>query len=162
SGNRPAELLGAGERPVQLRPSRPWLPREFDPREVFAERDLEIWKRLVVLELLIKRRLHVLDEPRFHQQRIDLAVGAYDIDVVDFVDEMSGAAVERGGLGKIAPRPAAQIHRFADVDHPPAGVLHQVNAGRRGELADFLAGIHREEMSTLEIRMANLSVNSGQ
>ena len=46
-----------------------------------------------------------------------------------------------GRLLEVRAGPAAQVLRLADVDDPPLGVLHQVDAGRGRELADLLARI---------------------
>lgn len=85
--------------------------------EILAVEDLQVRKRLVVLELLVEPRLDVLDEPGFQQQGVDLAVGFQHIDVGDFWDEVGGAAVELGGAVEVAADPAAQVDRLADVDH---------------------------------------------
>ena len=79
--NRPAQTARAGKRTVKLRAPLVRLARELDARKLLAHEDLQIRKRLVVLLVLIELRLHVLDQPGFGQQRVDLALGRDEIDV---------------------------------------------------------------------------------
>ena len=138
--HRPAQGPRAGERAVELHAAVRRLAGDLDAREVLAGRDLQVGKRLVVLQLLVVLRLDVLDQPRFHQQGIDLAVALDVIDVGDLVDPRRGAVLVLGPLQKVAAGPAAEVLRLADVDHPAGGVLHQVDAGRPGKLADLGGG----------------------
>ena len=81
--HRLPQRAGAGERAVELDAAPPRRPRELDAREFFAYSDLQIGKCLVVLQLDVETRLHVLDEPRFEKQGVHLAVGGQEIDVGD-------------------------------------------------------------------------------
>ena len=141
--DRPAEALGAGERAVELHAAVERLAGEVDAGEVLAGRDLEVRERLVVLEVLVVLRLDVLDQPGFHQEGVDLAVGGEEVDVDDLADPVADPAVVGGRLLEVRARPGAEVLRLADVDHPPLGVLHQVEAGRGRERADLLAGAER-------------------
>ena len=78
-----AQRAGAGERPIEPDAAAARLARELDAREVLADADLQIGKCLVVLQPDVEARLNVLDEPCFHQQRIDLAVGGQEINIGD-------------------------------------------------------------------------------
>ena len=108
--------------------------------KVLAGGDLEVGERLVVLEVVVVLGLDVLDQPGFHQQGVDLAVGGQEVDVGHLADPVADPAVLGRGLVEVRAGPAAEVLRLADVDHPPLGVLHQVDARRGGELLDLLGG----------------------
>src|SRR5206468_5466134 len=80
-----------GEWPVELDalPSR--RARKLDPWELLAIANLEVRERLVVLEIAVKARLNVLDQPGFHQEGVDVTVGGNEIDVDDVFDEFRRA-----------------------------------------------------------------------
>ena len=119
---------GAGERAVELDALSPRRPRELDARKFFSYADLQIGKGLVVLQLDVETRLHVLDEPRFEEQGVHLAVGRQEIDVGDELDEVGGARVLGRGLGEIVPGAVAQVLGLADVEDYAAG---RPSSGRR-------------------------------
>ena len=136
--DRPAQALGPRERAVELDAAVERLAGEVDAGEVLAGGDLQVGEGLVVLEVAVVLGLDVLDQPGLHQQGVDLAVGGQELDVGHLVDPVADAAVAGGGLVEVRAGAAAQVLRLADVDHPPLGVLHQVEARRGGELLDFL------------------------
>ena len=133
--NGPSEALGAGEGAVELDASVERLAGEVHSWKIFARGDLEVGERLVVLEALIVLRLDVLDESGFHQEGVHLAVGGEKIDVHHLADPVGDSPVPLGSFLKIGARAGAQVFRLADVDDPPLGVLHQVQARRRRELS---------------------------
>ena len=133
-----AEALGPRERAVELDAAVERLAGEVDAGEVLAGRDLQVGEGLVVLEVAVVLGLDVLDQPGFHQQGVDLAVGGEELDVGDLVDPVADAAVVGGPLVEVRTGPAPQVLGLADVDDPPLGVLHQVEARGRGELLDLL------------------------
>ena len=113
--------MDAGERVNSTRGKSSWV-------------DLQVGKGLVVFLQRVEPGLHILDQPAFQQQGIDLAVGLEIVDVADFLHEIGGPAVEFSSLEEIVARPAPQILGLADINHPPGRVLHQVDAGRLGKL----------------------------
>ena len=117
--DRPAQALGPRERAVQLDAPVERLTGEVDAGKVFARRDLQVGKRLVVLEVAVVLGLNVLDQARFHQECVDLAVGGQELDVGDLADPVADPAVAAGGLVKVRAGAAAQVLGLADVDHPP-------------------------------------------
>ncbi len=139
--HRAAEAAGAGERAVQLCAARFRLARHFDAGKILARGDLQIRKRLVVFEVAVELRLDVLDQSRFGEQGIDLAVAVQVIDVADLFDQVRGAAFVGRGLEEVAGRARAEVLGLADVDHAAGAVLHQVHARGRRKVADFVRGV---------------------
>ena len=91
--DRAAEALGPRERAVELDAAVERLAGEVDAGEVLAGGDLQVGKRLVVLEVAVVLGLDVLDQPGFHQQGVDLAVGRQELDVGDLADPVADPAV---------------------------------------------------------------------
>ena len=79
------------ERAVEPDAPAPRRARELHARIVLTHADLQIRKRLVVLELDVETGLNVLDEPGLHEQGVDLGLGLDEIDVGDELDEIGGA-----------------------------------------------------------------------
>ena len=139
--HRAAEAAGAGERAVELHAAGARLAGDLDAREIFVRGDLQIGKGFVVAEVAVELRLDVLDQPGFHQQRVDFALGFDEVDVVRFADELEGALIAGGGGQEVAAGAGAQVVRLADVEHAAGLVLKQVDARRGGKLAPhFLRG----------------------
>ena len=152
--DRPAQALGPRERAIELDAAVERLAGEVDAGKVLAGRDLQVGKRLVVLEVAVVLGLNVLDQPRLHEQGVDLAVGGQEVDVGDLADPVADPAVGRGRLVEVRAGPAAQVLRLADVDDPPLGVLHQVEARRGGKLLDLLG---RRDGRRWRVRHASLA-----
>ncbi len=94
---------------------------------------------LVVLEVDVEAGLVTLDERVLQQQRLFFVRGDDGFDVGDDPleqgDEVAGVA--RGRLEVLADA-VAQHRRLADVDRLAAHVLHDVDAGRRGQAVEDL------------------------
>ncbi|MBI3412128.1 MAG: HigA family addiction module antidote protein [Planctomycetes bacterium] len=131
------QALGAGERAIQFDAAPPRVARELDARIILAHANLQIREGLVVAQPDVEAWLNVFDESGFHQQGVDLGVRFDIIDVGDHLHQVACTLVLRGRLGEIMAGPVAQILRFADIEHPALLVLHQVDAGRGGELLDL-------------------------
>ena len=106
--HRAAQAAGAGERPVELRAPLVRLAGELDAGKILAGGDLQVRKRLVVLQVLVVLGLDVLDQPGFDQQGVDLALGLEEVDVADLADQVGRAAILGGGLEKVAAGPRAR------------------------------------------------------
>src|SRR5262249_1497418 len=98
-------------------------------RILFPNANLQIGKRLVVLELDVKARLDVFNKSRFQEQGIDLGFGGQEVDVRDDLYQVGDAEVFRGPLVEVMRCAIAQGFRLADIDHAPLPVLHQIDAG---------------------------------
>ena len=126
------------------------LAGAFDAREVLGQADLDEGVALVVLEAHVEARLVALDEVGLEQQRLADGVGQGVVDAGDPVDGLLDAQRWRtaaAGLPVLA-HAAAQALRLAHVEHPAAGVLHQVDAGVIGQVVErrpdlWLHGHHR-------------------
>ena len=101
--DRPPQALGPRERAVELDAPVERLAGEVDPREVLAGRDLEVGERLVVLEVVVVLGLDVLDQPGFHQEGVDLAVGRQEVDVGHLADPVADPPVLGGRLVEVRP-----------------------------------------------------------
>ena len=138
--NRSPQLFCVGERPVEFRAAGLRCAGEFDAREVLADKDFQIGKRLVILEFLIEGRLNVLNQPRFHQQRIDFAIRLQVVQVTDLRHQFSRAAIHGGRFGEITPSPAAKVDRLADVNHAPCPSFIRYTPGVVGNCLACSAG----------------------
>ncbi len=107
------------------------LARPLDPREVVAERDLDVWVALVVLEPHVEAGLEPLDEVRFEEQRLRHAVDLGHLDVRHTVDDAADPVDLPAGrlLLPIAADAAAQTLGLADVQDVASAVPHKVDAG---------------------------------
>src|SRR5262249_18894723 len=63
---RRPQTLGAGERTIELHATPPGATCDLHSWKIFARANLQIRKRLVVLEIDIEARLNVLDQPGLH------------------------------------------------------------------------------------------------
>src|SRR5262249_37162160 len=135
--HRLTQTASTGEGAIELDAAAAWHASEFDTRKVLAHSNLKIRKRLVVLQLDIEARLHVLDEPGFHEQGIHLAVGLDEIDVGDDLDQVAGARILGGRFREVVGGAIAEVLRLADVNDPALVILHQIDAGRGRELFDL-------------------------
>ena len=120
-----------------MTPGRLRLASHFDARKILPRRDHQVGKRLVVLQILVVLGLDVLDQPRFHQQRVDFAFAFDVINVAISLNPSRRPLVLGCGLQEIAAGPAAQILGLADVDHATGSVLHQIDAGRLRKRLDL-------------------------
>ena len=80
-----------------------------DAGKVLVREDLQVGKGLVVAQIAIELRQDVLDQPRFHQQGIQLALRVQVVDVADFLHQPGGPQIFGRGLEKIAARPARRF-----------------------------------------------------
>ena len=137
----PRRLPALANGPYSFAPLRPRLASDLDTRKVLVRRDLQVGKTLVVAEVAVELGLDVLDQPRFHQEGVDFALGFDEVDVVRLAHELRGSLVVGRRRQEVAAGAGAQVLRLADVDHPAGLVLKQVDARRRGKLAaDLLRG----------------------
>ena len=116
----PPQAAGIGERPVQLRAAVAGRAGDLHPGKLLVGVDLQVGKGLVVAEVAIVFRQDVLDQPGFHQQGVDVALGQEVVDVADFLHPGGRAGIFGRRLEKIAARAGAEVLGLADVDHPPA------------------------------------------
>ena len=124
------QAAGTRERPVEFHAFAPRRARKLDAGIILVGRDLQVRKCFVVLEIGIKPRLNVLDEPTFQQERVDLAFGFEIVDVADLEHQIRRAPVVLGGFEKVARGAGPQIFCLADINHPPGGIFHEIHAGR--------------------------------
>src|SRR5439155_8995814 len=99
------QAFSAGEGPVKLDAAAPRRSRELHARKILTDPNLQIRKRLVVLQIDVKARLNVLYQPSFHQQRVDIAVRGDEINVGNELDQIACARVIYGRLGEIMTGP---------------------------------------------------------
>ena len=114
------------------------LAGALDPREVVAQRDLDVRVALVVLEPDVEARPVALDQVGLEQERLRDRIGLGDLDVRDPVDDAPDPvdlATERLLL-PVRADAVAQALRLADVDDVAARVLHEVHARLVGQLGE--------------------------
>ncbi len=99
-----------------------------DARPVLLHVDLEVGVVLVVLEADVVDGLVALDEGGLQQQRLRLVAGDDVVKCVDLLDERVDAALHAAAGAEVGAHAGAQPAGLADVEHLPAGVLHQVDA----------------------------------
>ena len=112
------------------------LAGPLHPREVVAERDLDVRVALVVLEPDVEARSVALDQVGFEEERLGDRIGLGHLDVDDPVDDRTDPVdlARRDCLLPVRADAVAQALRLADVDDVAALVLHQVDAGLVGQL----------------------------
>src|SRR5207245_10739241 len=89
--------------------------------------------------------MKLLDQFAFQQQRLRLVTDRMHVEVVDRVDqrvEFEVPAHPARGMEILADA-LAQIAGFADVNHSPEAVLHQVDARFMRQLAELIAYLVR-------------------
>src|SRR3954451_7620650 len=102
------------------------LAREVNPRELLVHRDGDERIGLVVAQADVEARAVLLDEVLLGQQRLGLGGDEDELDRVDRVDHLVGAARDR--IGEVAGDAFAQRLGLADVDDLALGVAEQVDA----------------------------------
>src|SRR5437660_12085332 len=89
--NGQAQTFGAGERHIELDATAARRSRKLDAREIFPDANLQIRKRLIILQVDVKTRLNILHQPGFHEQGVHVTVGNNEIDVGDQLDQIARA-----------------------------------------------------------------------
>ena len=148
-----AELPGVAERAIEPDALAARLAGDLDSWELFARADLQVGEGLVVFQILVELGADVLDHPRLGEHGGDGVGGFDEVHVADEADPVADAAVVGGLLGEVRAGPRAEVLGLADVDDVPAFVLHQVDAGPGGELADLGDRIIGHEAASCETRV---------
>src|SRR5207245_562042 len=138
-----AQALGTRERTVKPHAALPGRARELDAWKRLADADLQIRKRLIVLQLDVETRLNVLDQARLEQQGVDLAVSGEEVDVGYQLDQVAGPRILGGRLGEIVASPVAQVLGLADIQNAALGILHEIDPG----LGRKLPGLFHQRQS---------------
>ena len=94
----PRKLPALANGPYSFDAAGARLARELDAGKILARGDLQVRKRLVVLQILVVLRLDVLDQPGFHQQGVDFALG---VEVVDVAISRTRSAVRRSSAAAL-------------------------------------------------------------
>ena len=121
-----ADALGARVRAEVEPVAAVALAREVDARVVLVHRDRDVRVRLVVAQPDVEARPVLLDEVLLGEQRLGLGRDEHELDRLDRVDHLVGAARHR--VGEVPADAAAQVLRLADVDHLSVGVAEQIDA----------------------------------
>jgi hypothetical protein len=116
--------------------------RDVNARILFGGQ-LDVRIGLVVAQQDVEARLPLLDEVVLERQRFFFVVDQNVIDVGGFGDERAGLGIGQAVVVEVAAHAEAQALGLADVDHPSAGVLVKVHAGRERQLGRFVTQIHR-------------------
>ena len=111
--------------------------------KILASGDFQVRKRLVVLQILIKSRLHVLDQPGLDEHGVDFALGFQKVDIRDLAHQVGCAAIFGSSFEKVACGAGPQAFGLSHVNHASRGVLHQIYAGRLRKLSHFGRGAER-------------------
>ena len=119
--------------------TRPWI----------GEADFREQETFVVAEGDVVARAVVLDQLALQQQRFLLVAHRVELEIVDRVDQRAGLHARPHFLRghEIGRHALLQIPRLADVDDGAETVLHQVNPGLVGHLAELgseIRGLHSE------------------
>src|SRR5262249_15552546 len=116
----------------------PRFPGELHPREIFAHANLQIRKRLVVLLQRVEFWLYILDETRFHQKRVYLAIALDELDVSNVLDQVGRTLFLAGHRCEITTCPITQTLRLADIDDHSLGIFHQIDTRGMRKRLDFI------------------------
>ena len=101
-------------------------------------RDLQIGECFIVAQIAVVLGLNVFDQPRFHEQRIDVAFCLDEVDVMRFAHQLGGPLITGCSGQEVASHAGAQVFRLADINHPAGFILKEVNTRRRRKLAPHL------------------------
>gem|GEM_PF-4771402 len=105
------------------------LARDLEHRVGDVQAAAQVDERVVVLVDDVAGRAQLADEPVLEDERAELGVRRA---VVDDRRLLRPALRARRGR-EVRPGARAQRHRFADVQHLPGGVSHEVDAGLVGQ-----------------------------
>ena len=128
---RPAHALGVRVRAEVGALAAVALAREVDAREVLVERDRDVRIRLVVAQPDVEARLVLLDEVLLGEQRLGLGLRRRAYSMWSICVEQLVGRTRRAG--EVRGHALADRLRLADVDHAPARVAEQVDAGLVGQ-----------------------------
>ena len=90
---------------------------------------------LIVLELDVVAGRMLVGEVGFEDQSLDLVIGDDPFQVLGHRPQQGRSqmiSLARAGV-EVAAHAIAQVHRLADIDDFALGILHQVDAGARGQ-----------------------------
>jgi hypothetical protein len=107
------------------------LAREVDAREVLVHRDRDERIGLVVAQSDVEARAVLLDEVLLGQQRLGLGGDEHELDRLDRVDHLVGAARDR--IAEVAGDALLDRLGLADVDDLALVVAEQVDARAVGQ-----------------------------
>ncbi len=110
---------------------------------VLLASQLDVRVRLVVPQQDVEARLPALDQVVLERQRLLLVIDQDALDVARFRHQRPGLRIGQVVFREVAPHAVAEVDGLADVDDAPLGVLVEIDSGQRGQLADFLAEVHR-------------------
>ena len=128
---RAADALGVRVRAEVDAVAAVALAREVHAREVLVHRDRDERIGLVVAQADVEARPVLLDEALLGQQRLGLGGDEHELDALDRVDHLVGAAGHR--VGEVAGDALADRLRLADVDDLALGVAEEVDARAVGQ-----------------------------
>ena len=119
------------------------LPGHKNPREGFPHCYLNIRIGLVVPQHGIVARAVLLDQIVLKDQRFQLRIRDDIFETLDPADHLQDLRALSPGRLKVLPHPVPEADGLSDVDDLVMAVMHDVNAGRRGKLLQFLLNVEK-------------------
>ena len=104
-------------------------PGEIDAREFVCQVDLDVWVRLVILQMGVVTRHVFLDERVLKQQRLALRLHDDVLKVADSLDQVTRLAVQPRWVSEVRAQSVTQADRFTHVEHLTPAVPHHIYAG---------------------------------
>ncbi len=140
---RAAQRAGIGKWPEVACPVILLEACQGEPGNRIIEIDLEQQETFVVPKTDVVTRMEFFDQFAFEQQRLGFAADEMEIEIMNAFDERLEFQIPAHSPGRleVLADPLAQIPGFADINHGPEAVAHQVNARLMRQGADFLADI---------------------
>jgi hypothetical protein len=113
-------------------PVRVKAAHEAEGRVVFPQVDPEAEVIFVVPEHDVVAGPVLLDEVALEDEGLPAGGGQDHVHPGHFLEHQGGLGVVLGRGLEIGGQAVSQVHRLAHVEHPPAGVLKQVDAAALG------------------------------
>src|SRR5207245_8970029 len=114
-------------------------PSEINARILLASSELDVGIGLVVAEQDVELRPVFLDQIVLEGQGFAFVADDNGLQVGDFARERASFGVNPARLNEIGAHAAAEVARFANVEHRFARVLEKVPPGASGKVRGFFA-----------------------
>ena len=136
-------------------------PREIDARIFFGRGELDVRIGFVVAEQDVEFRAVFFDEVVLERQGFALVADHDSFEIDNFARQGAGLGIDRARLREIGAHAAAQVARFANVQHCFRGVFEKVHTGIFGKLGGFFARLHGEKQrSAIDSRYSVIILDS--
>ena len=142
-GKRSTNRAGIGEGAKVTSPVLLLHPSERESRDRVVQIHFQEEKVLVVAKTNIVSRMEILDQLSFKKHGFRLAAHDVNVEVVNSIDQGIKLQIPAHASRRmeVLTHALAQVSRLPHVNHGPEPILHQVDAGLVGHLAQLAANM---------------------